>query len=439
MKKIFTVGFAVALSVSAYAQGLKVLCPGSDINDSMMYQLYGEAISGDGRYVCGAVSFGEGVFVADAFTGEVKYSFPEMDDEGCELRGISNSGLGIGYALNGITYSFATDKVSILDGPENSRGIIGEGVNNDGRLLVGSILESSTVAAYSKDGVEWTKLPLPAEEDILLVYKNVPNASAAKRVSGDGKVILGFISDFGIPCLWTLNDNGEYEADLFPVRFLKLTEDEMNNEARPLTGLSSHFLCLSNNGRYAAMLGLIPKDRNMYVKVPIVYDTQKKTLKVYSESQEIDEAEQGLYPLAIADDGTFIGTIDQPIFYSCGSFIMKAGETQAEMFINIFPEFDERYGLSDLYGFNVPTGISADGRYIVGYTFYSEDYNDDSPAYCETYIIDRGENAAVDQVAPDHTDAQAIYSIDGRCLKELTKGINIIRNSDGSVKKILKK
>lgn len=440
MKKIFTIGVAVALSVSAYAEGLKVLCPGSDISDSMLNQLYGEAISADGRYVCGNVNFGEGVFVADAFTGDVRFVYPETDEDGCELRGVSNTGLGIGYAIDGVTYSFATEQVAILEGPAGTRGILGEGVTNDGSLLVGSILEKSTNAAYSKNGNEWTKLPLPAESEMLLLYNKLPAASAAKKVSGDGKVILGFIGDFGVPCIWTLNDKGEYEPDLFPIRYLKLNKNDLNNDERPLSGLSAHFLSLSNNGRYAAMLGLIPKGDDNYSHVPIVYDTQEKTLKVYSEAQEIDEDNQGLYPSAIADDGTFIGTIDQPYFYSCGSFIMKAGETQAEMFINIFPEFNERYGTPDILGFNVPTGISADGRYIVGYVFYSDDYNNlNTPAYYETYIIDRGETSAVDQVATAEEAAEAIFSIDGRCLREMTKGINIIRNADGSVKKILKK
>lgn len=438
MKKFFTFGFAVALSVSAYSEGMKVLSPGPDIYDPIYCQLYGEAISGNGRYVSGAVNFGDGYFVADAFTGEVKYNVPDVGEDGCELRGVSNSGLGIGYASDGMTYSFATELVTFLKGPENSRGILGEGVTNDGSLFVGSIKESNTKAAYSSNGAEWTKLTLPTDEEMLLLFNKVPDASAAKKVSGDGKVILGFVGDFSVPCLWTLNDKGEYEPDLFPIRYLKLNENDWNNDERPLIGVSAHYLSLSNNGRYVGLLGVIMKDGEK--NVPIVYDTQEKTLKVYSESQEIDEYYQGLYPLAISDDGTFIGTIDQPVFYSCGSFIMNAGETQAEMFINVFPEFNERYGTSDILGFNVPTGISADGRYIVGYTFYSDDYNDlSTPAWYETYVIDRGETVAVDQVASAQEAAKAIFSIDGRCLTEMTKGINIIRNADGSVKKILKK
>lgn len=279
MKKIFTVCFAVALGASVFADEIKFLSIDPSVDNSMNYPLYGEAISADGRYVCGAVSFGDGIFVADALSGEVKYQFPEIYEDGCELRGISNAGLGIGYAINGITFSFAKDDIADLGVPKNTRGILGEGITNDGNIFVGSVLENFTKAAFSKNGAEWTKLPLPSNEEMLLLYKNVPEASAAKKVSGDGKVILGFIADFGVPCIWTLNDKGEYVPDLFPIRYLKLNENDLNNDERPLVGLSAHYLSLSNNGRYAAMMGLIPKDGKDY-NVAVVYDTQEKSLKV---------------------------------------------------------------------------------------------------------------------------------------------------------------
>ncbi|MDE6523873.1 MAG: hypothetical protein K2L17_13745 [Muribaculaceae bacterium] len=440
MKKFFTCCFAVALGASVYAEEIKVLSVGPTIYDSLYCQLYGEAISADGRYVCGSVNFGVGLFVADALTGEVKYQNPDMETEGCELRGVSNTGLATGFTMYGVTYSFGDDKIVDLNGPEKTN-VLGESVTNNGEILVGSILSNGTHAAYSKNGGEWTRLPLPPVEDILKLYPSVPGSSAAKKVSGDGKVILGFIGNFGVPCLWTLNDNGEYEADLFPLRYLNLnlTNDDVKDENKPLSGVSAHFLHLSNNGRYVALRGYIPKIENYYTDVLLVYDTQEKSLKVYPEVQDIDDAGLSLYPLAISDDGTFVGTVGQPNFESIGSFIMKAGQTQAETFVDAFPKFDDRYGPSDYYGFNVPTGISADGRYILCYTYYSDDYDDlDVPAYMESYIIDRGEDAAVGQVSVDN-NATAIYSIDGRSLRKMAKGINIIRSSDGSVRKVMVK
>ena len=175
--------------------------------------------------------------------------------------------------------------------------------------------------------------------------------------------------------------------------------------------------------------------------VPVIYNTEEKTLKIYKEYQEIDYAEFGLYPRAIADDGTFIGTIGAPFTGSIGSFIMRAGEEQAELFVDAFPEYNEMLGISDIEaGLNVPTGISADGSYILGYTYYSEnmEVGDDSPAYFLTYVIGTGWTG-VDEISSESVASPAaIYSIDGRKLDRVSKGINIVRDAEGNVRKIMK-
>ncbi|MDE6548774.1 MAG: hypothetical protein K2L22_07240 [Muribaculaceae bacterium] len=445
MKKFFTFSFALALCNVAVADDVKVLTCGDGTPGIDEPQLMAEAISPNGKYVCGAIELGNGVFVANTETSEVKWVIPEeIDDDGAELRGIDNFGMAVGYSgMFGISWQFDKEDVTYLEGPKGSRGIIGEALSNDGSILVGSILASQSQAAYSKDGgVSFSCLPMPPEEDVLKVLKQVPEAYAAKRVSGDGKVIVGYIGSFTIPCVWVMNENGEYVPDLFPVKFLKLSDDDLENEERPLSGISAMYLALSNNGRYLCLVGLIPKGDEKYVDVPIVYDIQTKSLTVYSDPQEIDLGNEGLYPSAISNEGTFIGTIGMPVFGSSGCFIMKAGASQAELFVDAFPAFNERYGESDYLGYNVCTGISADGRYITGYTYYAEDYNDlSTPAYYESYIIDRGEvgTEAVDALTSGQKYPEAVYSIDGRSLRGMTKGINIIRNSDGSVRKVLKK
>lgn len=444
MKKLFTFYLALALCNVALADELKVLSCGDGDPGIDEPQLMVENISPNGKYVSGAIEMGEGIFIANVETGEVKWSIPEeIDDDGAELRAIDDFGVAIGYSgMFGITWQFDNEVLTLLKGPEGSRGLIGEALSNDGSFMVGSIKASETQAAYSKDGGKtFVRLPMPPDEEVLKILKKVPEASAAKRVSGDGEVILGFIGSFTIPCLWIRNDKGEYEPDLFPVRFLKLKEEDWENDDVPLSGISAMYLGLSNNGRYVSLLGVVPEE-GLDKYVPVVYDTQTKSLTVYSEDQEIDSSNDGLYPLAISDDGTFIGTVGMPFFGSFGSFIMNAGQTQAEFFVYAFPSFDQRYGESDLLGFNVCAGISADGRYITGYTFYSEDYNDlEAPAYYESYVIDRGEGGsdAVDALDSGLKHAEAVYSIDGRSLPGTTKGVNIIRNSDGSVSKVLKK
>ena len=113
-----------------------------------------------------------------------------------------------------------------------------------------------------------------------------------------------------------------------------------------------------------------------------------------------------------------------------------------ELFIDAFPEYEKMLGESDMVGFSVPTGISADGKQILGYAFYSEDlYGGDSPAYYLTYVLslDSTEDGVGLVNSDMHSISDSIYSIDGRKLDRMTKGLNIIRNTDGSVSKILKK
>ena len=97
-------------------------------------------------------------------------------------------------------------------------------------------------------------------------------------------------------------------------------------------------------------------------------------------------------------------------------------------------------GEADVLGQNVPTGISADGQHIVGYAYYSKDYDitSEEPAYYVTYLISLdGSGVETSRLTPAEAPG-AIYSIDGRSLSGLQKGLNIVRNADGSITKILK-
>ncbi|MDE6522525.1 MAG: hypothetical protein K2L17_06890 [Muribaculaceae bacterium] len=63
------------------------------------------------------------------------------------------------------------------------------------------------------------------------------------------------------------------------------------------------------------------------------------------------------------------------------------------------------------------------------------------PAYFLTYVLSIGstENGVHRADSYEQSVADAIYSIDGRKLGQMAKGLNIIRNADGSVSKILRK
>ncbi len=260
-------------------------------------------------------------------------------------------------------------------------------------------------------------------------------------MSGDGKVILGFVGSFGPAVLWIMNDEGEYEFDPIYTKFVITTQEELESGEKVLYNLTP--MAISNNGKYVALQGVVIEDEG-YKTIPAVYNVEDQTLAMYNEPQEIDLYGIGMTPTAIADDGTMIGIIgSQPMFASAGCFIWKAGEEQAEAFYEAFPAYAESFGFSDSIGYCVPTGISADGRYIVGYGFYCEDFfDDDAFAYNVTYVIDTksGVSGIDSTVALERPAVQeAVYTIDGKRTDRMTKGINIVRMSDGSVRKVLNK
>lgn len=441
MKKVFTLSLALAICGLGFADTVKVLSCGIGIPGQQEPQLQGLGISPNGKYVCGSIETGVGIFIADMESDEVIYTIA-TGDEGGELRHIDNNGLAVGIYENGITYSFQTETVTELPIPEGYRSSLCEDITEDGSMIVGSLSGGNfeTHAAYKIGDGEWQLLPTPTEEEICGLNVRY-ETSAAKQVSGDGKVIFGFLGSFTIPIVWVRNDAGEYEYNFFPAKYLKLTEDDIDNEERPLYGISAHYLDVSNNGRYLSMLGIILINNDAF-NVPVVYDLEADELIVYAEPQEIDESLAGLYPTSIDNDGTFIGCIGTPYFRSVGSFIWKKGEPAAQLFTEVFPEFAKIFAESDSLGFNIPTCMSADGRYIMGYTYVSDDfYDQSSPAYYVTYVIDRDGVSGVETVSGEAGAVQpkAIFDINGVRHNELTKGVNVVLMSDGSVKKVIKK
>ena len=434
MKKTFTSVIVLAFSLSLSAEEVKLVTLGLGVPGIDEPQLTGLGISPDGKYICGAVEYGEGGFVTDLVNGVTNF---EMTDDSA-FDHVNNKGVAIGYLGDmGVTYSWNGEfsELAVPDG--NYKYVLGEDLTDDGSVLVGSLVGNNyvTYAAYSENGGEWKKLP-EAPVEVIDAYGD---SSSAKCISGDGKYIIGHAGSFGPIILWTRGDDGSYEVDALYTHFCASNEAEL--EEKPLVKLEPQ--AISNNGKYilCSASRYTSGDDGMFSQVfPAVYNTETCELKLYDEPQAIDEVGFGLSGSAIADDGTFIGIIGTMALYNCaGTFIMKAGETQAQSLMEAYPEYAAKFEFADMTGMSVPTGISADGRYILGYAFYAEDYYDDeSPAYFVTYIIDNGGAGSAVETLGVSSSSEMIYSLDGSRLSELKRGINIIRMSDGSVRKVIK-
>ncbi|MDE7414134.1 MAG: hypothetical protein K2N05_10180 [Muribaculaceae bacterium] len=414
---------------------------GTPMVDEPMFS--GLGISPNGKYVCGMINYGGGYFITDLENDDTQYEMSDMEDT--ELHHIDNNGLAIGYDFEtGITYSLDGGR-SELAAPEGVKYILGEDLSNRGRIMVGTFVENGyeTFAAYAEDGV-WARLPEPTEEEAGMYYGD---GSAAKFVSGDGKVILGYMGNFGPACLWVKNETGEYVIDPVGATYSNITDDEIDNETKDLYNLIP--IAISNNGKYAAMRGEILTDEGS-VYVPVVYDVEEKTIKVYKDFENVDLNGWGLTPTTIANDGSFAGIIGGSlVMQASGSFYWPAGEEKPMTFSEAFSGFAERYSFFDMMGYATPTGMSANGRYIVGYAYYAANLEEEEP-YFETYVIDTDPDgapepddknddvSAVGEISISVPAAAGIYTIDGIRIEKLQKGINIIRKADGSVVKVMK-
>lgn len=422
-RKAVAAAAVMCSALAASAESVTMLTFGIGIPAVEEPQMMGLAMSRNGHYVCGSIENGAGYFVAD-LTNNIAQFVVSEDDLGAELRGISNTGIAVGYNGPGIIYSLADGEQTITNYPEGNKRVIAEGITSDNSMIVGSLVGAGyvTYAAVSIDGGEWTKLPLPADDE-LGVYAG--KGSSAKFVSGDGSVIAGHIGSFGPLVVWRRDANGDYAVDQVYKRFIGTN----NINSMLVMGVSA-------NGKYVLCRTLIGDSESERQTVG-VYNTETDEFTVYAEPQQIDEYGLGLMPSGIADDGTIIGIVGQPLYGSSGTFVLLPGETQARRLVEVYPEFGAIYGPSDSIGYNVPTGITADGKRISGYAFYSEDFtNEEAMAYFTTYVIDAGESNGVENIVVSRTPM--IFDIHGHRHNTTVPGLNIIVDENGKVSKQIK-
>lgn len=421
-RKVISMAAVMCGALVASAESVSVLTFGMGTPSLEEPQMMGLAMSRNGNFVCGSIENGAGYFVADLSTHEAQFVVSE-DDLGSELRGISNTGKAVGYNGPGIIFSLEDGEQPITNYPEGNKRVIAEGITSDNSIIVGSLVGAGFVthAAISVNGEQWAKLPMPADSEI---PGYVGKGSSAKYVSGDGSVIAGHIGSFGPTVVWRKGADGAYAIDLVYKRF----KDTNNVKDMRTMGVSP-------NGKYVVCRTILEEDGNQRQTVG-VYNTETDQFTVYSDPQEIDEYGFGLMPSTIADDGTVVGIVGQPLQGSSGTFIIKPGQTQAQKLIEAYPEFGSIYGISDSIGYNVVTGISADGKKISGYAFYCEDFSDDMAlAYFTTYVIEDGATNSIKTIAAPGT--KMIFDINGRRLSKEAPGLNIIIEN-GKVSKVIK-
>ena len=410
------------------------------------------AISPNGRYVCGA-TFAWSGFIYDAvenkntiFTEDTGSSFI---DNSTQLLDVNDSGVAVGFDDNGGIVVDAEGNYRLIEpqDSENDLMALPHALNEDASVIVGSVTDSSwsQQACIWKDGVR-IMLPQISEEEAGFRI----NGCCATDISADGRVILGYVIDrlSTYPMVvWTLQSDGSYALN--PIF---LDQFESNNVAiRDEDGFiigyergDRPFLiftpcALSPDGKTVVMQVVENNDDIQMSYKAAFYDVASGDIEVIDNKGGVID-DYGYFEIAgLSDNKVAVGYAGLMGEYM-SPFVLY-GETGRDLTLSqAFPgiktlaEYEERMGLGYPW---LASGISANGQYITGYGVIVA--NDNLAAMA--FIIDT-ENGAVIGSVVDETREKSIvgyYSIDGTCIDRMQKGINVIRYSDGSSRKILKK
>lgn len=451
-KALLSMGFAALATCAAVAQnGI------TEIPDANVDGMQASCISANGKYVAGCIYGGATGFIYDRETKEIKL-FPSTvteTDPDMQIRGVSNSGLAVGWDGPAATFDYTTGTEETLG---KSDQYLYYGISPNG-LIVGARFDDED---YCYQGVpcyfsEGKPVDLPVPSDKFLGYSSEDgtacDGAAALQASNDS-LICGFTIDFGATrpsILWTKNrDNKTFSAYPYSRRYF-IPNSYAENPVQDYYQFSNDQSVMSPNGKYIALF-LEKKGESMWETSYGIakFNTETEQLETYfadADDETFSDAASDIAPCAISDDGTMVGYYGSNGTYG---FIWKAGESNIQKLADAYPGATR---LAEYDGQNMPCAISADGRYISGFawtniagTTYNED--DNSNMTYVSYVLDTEDpdaTAAVEGVKAQDNNSKAKiaarYDISGKMLDSVkrAKGLVIVKRVDGTTQKVLVK
>ncbi len=404
--------------------------------DGATYQPCVQAVSPNHRYVAGPAYNIEtgayGMFVYDIETDSYAVE-AALDDFGADIREVNNDGVATGY--NEQACFFNIDGNVDYFYAEEEMSTIARDASDDLSVAVGCYYLTNgylTTACVWKDGKRMD-LPVPTDEE--LGFET--NGSSAYYTNSDGSVIVGYVVDnFSTnPLLvWRLQDDGTYECDPVCTRYFSPDGDV---EGRPYIMFSPQGF--SRNGRYVSLnLAVYDETTEWYTEQYIGrLDLESGELETYrADGQGEIEANSEMTATQVSDNGTVIGytSMGWGPMSQRNAIIWQKGKTPTKL-ATLLPDITE-IAAYDNVGMNTAIDITPDGRYIAGFAM------DENYAY-NGYVIDIGSEAAgvkAVKVADGEAAVEvARYGINGTRLAAPVKGVNIVKMSDGTVKKVIVK
>ena len=383
MKKTLTLFLALLATCAAGAQSLKVIGGSSD-----NYMLL--SVSANGKYAAGINQSTNNSILWDINSGEVLET-ANQETANC----VNNEGVMVGY--QGDYPVKILPDLTVVQLLTDTMGMA-NAISDDG-IICGATMDAGyiTHACVWKDG-QTIMLPEPTTEEA----GTEVNGTSAKYISGDGKVIAGYVQDNMSTwplIIWRLQDDGTYS--------------------------------ISHNGKWVALqVSELGESGFLTAARMARYDIDADTIQVAALAT-IDGNEENTECLScgISDNGTMTGIYNWAFMYSRKGLLWPAGKGEADLLANSYKSIEE-LAVYDQASHS-PIAITPDAGKIVGFGM-NADYAFEG--YCLNTQTETGihtENMGTT------TDSPAYYDIAGHRLPSLqgVHGLVIKRNAGSSVSK----
>ena len=441
--KLFTLSTLILTPLLMSAQTLTEISSEEELMDYGGCQTF--AMSPSGRYVCGATFVWSG-FIYDNKEHKTVLIDDKVGalyvDDSVQLLDVNDSGTAVGFDDNGGIVVNVDGSYKVLGGYSSAMPLIlPQGINGDGSVIVGAVANAAFVqqACYWKDG-EFKTLPMLTSEEAGFQV----NGSVATDVSEDGSIICGYILDrqATYPLVtWTLSDNGEYELNPVFMDYFESSNVAIRSDDGYIigyeTGDNPYLIftpgAMSPDGKTIVMQ-VVPNTEEIAYKIAF-YDVETGKLDVIDNQGGVIN-NYGFFTIVSVSNNReavgYAGILGERM----APFIVY-GATGEDMTLNqAFPNLSEldRYQESQNQGMPyLATSINANGDYIAGYAVTIVN----GTMVAEAFIINTtGDDTGVDYIQDTDKKAVALYSVDGKKLDRPTRGVNIIKYSDGSSKKL---
>lgn len=464
MKKIFTIFFsglmASSLAVNAEESTITLLP-----TDMMVVAASGcmpVDISPNGEYVVGGCS----PYAPVAFSWNVKEGKAKIYAEDGELGAGGDYGSALMMVIDDGTAFGSGYKVNLNTGVISRHFLMGGMVDDctdDGKIFVGMTYTKVNSTMGSPHTIDYQacywensimrRLPVPSEEELGYYYLG----TRARMVSGDGSIIVGEIVDrlHTLPMIiWRRQANGTYQLD--PV-CMEYFDDIKYNQGYFKGYVNFRADALSNNGKYVAMTVREAPAYGKPATGPLLmayYDTETGELtKVTCNGRNgiAKNSTFNVYYHGISDNGTVTGGYTDDITGAQSCFIMYMDEKQPIAFTKAFPNIDKFF---DFEWDSKTSSITPDGKHITGCGWVMDyQFDPTGVGYYQAFVLNVGDreddlnsgnnngggnnDSAVEAIGDDSVEISGYYSLDGKKLDAPVKGINIVRYSDGTSRKVI--